>query len=350
MPLLLKVESGLNPHFGNPFPLDLVCASVRKIFFRIILTFLGGYFKYLRALSWSEVLEVGAVVFWKRKGNLILCAWKLLIKCSKTEFAFYWCIKLAMILRFLTLGNTEKLELDLFYSGAGEWHEHAKAEAPLIPFAGCSLQELCALIAHLPKIRITDHFSRSVFGHHTFLPLRVAVSPGDETHRARGWAGISARLPSPPPARSGAASAVGGSPLLGRAWTPKREDGVSISTFSWLSPPPAAATQGSASWGWGAAVGMFAAWGGGVTTLRGGPRDEAAGTEQSTWCFTTTGTLRAFFSAVGKKKAKTIRSRQQLSGEGKTDQSHLHQGQRGFHTTWLYRSSLPSDRLIKLIW
>lgn len=63
IPLLLSVAPGLNLHFGNPFPLDFVCASVRKIFFRIILTFLGGYFKYLRALSWSEVLEVGAVVF-----------------------------------------------------------------------------------------------------------------------------------------------------------------------------------------------------------------------------------------------------------------------------------------------
>lgn len=35
-----------------------------------------------------------------------------------------------MILRFLTLGNTKKLESDLFYLGAGDWHEHAKAEAP----------------------------------------------------------------------------------------------------------------------------------------------------------------------------------------------------------------------------
>lgn len=64
IPVRLSAEPGLNPpHFGNPFTLVLVFTSVRKMFFRIILTFLGGYFKYLRALPWCEVLEVGAVVF-----------------------------------------------------------------------------------------------------------------------------------------------------------------------------------------------------------------------------------------------------------------------------------------------
>lgn len=62
------------------------------------------------------MLEVGAVVFWKRKGNVVLC--KPWIKHSKTEFAFYRCIKHAMFLRFPTLSDTKKLELDLLCSGA----------------------------------------------------------------------------------------------------------------------------------------------------------------------------------------------------------------------------------------
>lgn len=60
-----------------------------------------------------------------------------------------------------------------------------RLKPPLIPSVGCSLRQLFTLIAHLFKTWITDNFSHSVFGHPTFLPLSVAVFPGDGTCRAR---------------------------------------------------------------------------------------------------------------------------------------------------------------------
>lgn len=77
------------------------------------------------------MLEVGAVVFWKRKGNVVLC--KPWIKHSKTEFAFYRCIKHAMFLRFPTLSDTKKLELDLLCSGADGWHTKPGHQLQLQP-------------------------------------------------------------------------------------------------------------------------------------------------------------------------------------------------------------------------
>lgn len=66
------------PSFWGPLSISF-CVPItsnknKKTFFWniFILTFLGGYFKYLRGLSWSEVLEVGAVVVWKRKLNSVL--------------------------------------------------------------------------------------------------------------------------------------------------------------------------------------------------------------------------------------------------------------------------------------
>lgn len=52
-----------------------------------------------------------------------------------------------MFLRFPSLADTKKLELDLFYSGAAEWHTYirpltvarTRLKPPLIPAVGCSL-------------------------------------------------------------------------------------------------------------------------------------------------------------------------------------------------------------------
>lgn len=51
------------PHHLTSYVHLSSCNEWQEKVFRMILTFLGGYFKYLRALSWSKVLEVGAGLF-----------------------------------------------------------------------------------------------------------------------------------------------------------------------------------------------------------------------------------------------------------------------------------------------
>lgn len=74
--LLLSVEPGLNPHSGDPFPLDLVCPSpsnIRKIFF-CYRSYLSGWLLQISLrslLEWSAWSRSSCGLKEKRKFNFV---------------------------------------------------------------------------------------------------------------------------------------------------------------------------------------------------------------------------------------------------------------------------------------